>query len=163
MTSLSNLKYSAIGFSKTKTEEFEDLKTQQADLTQRLDGVVVWHHALLQKKEEADEKAAKEATAAALTATATEKTAEIPAKAESTETKTAEEGGEPSTIAGSNAVKIKRSVSEAQYCETRADLINDIQTWASEAGRKIALFPSKRSADRIRRTIDSISQFSFAL
>ena len=103
----------------------------------------------MQKTQEADEKAAKEATAAAPTATA-----ETPAK---------EEGGELLAIAGPSDVEIKRSVSEAQYCETRADLIDDIQTWASEAGRKIALFPSKRSADRLRRTIDSISQFSFAL
>ena len=137
--SLSNLEYSAIGFSKTKTEEFEDLKSQQADLTQRLNGVVVWHHALMQKKEEADEKAAKEATAAASVAAATEKTAEIPAKAE---------GGEPSTIAGPSDVEIKRSVSEAQYCETRADLIDDIQTWASEPVRRSLYF--RRNAQPIR-------------
>ena len=55
-------------------------------------------------------------------------------------------------------MEVRRSVSASQYCETRADLIDAIQEWATEASRTIATFPSKRSADRIRRTIDFINQ-----
>ena len=120
--------------------------------------MVIWYHALLKQKKDAEEKAAKSATAAALVAAAAATTAENLAKTESTEAKTAEEGGESSGIAKSGAVEIRRSVSAAQYCETRADLIDAIQEWASEVSRKIASFPSKRSADRIRRTIDFINR-----
>ena len=130
--SLSGLDYSAIGFSKTKTEEFEDLKTGQGDLTQHLDAVVLWHNALAQKKEEADLKAAKEATAAASAVAA-----EAPAKEEA----------EPTDV------EIGRSVSEAQFCETRADLIDDIQIWASE-DRSVSVETLRRpdqEDDRLRQ------------
>ena len=157
-TSLSNLDYSAIGFSKTMTKEFEDLKRNQADLTQRLDGVVVWYHALLKQKKEAELKAARSAKAAALLAAAAATTTETPAKTESAEEKMAEEEDETSAAAKTGAVEIRRSVSAGQFCETRADLIDAIQEWAIEASQKIATFPSKRSADRIRRTINFINQ-----
>ena len=68
---------------------------------------------------------------------------------ETTGEKTAEEGGE---------VEIRQSVSASQYCETRADVIDAIQEWTTEASRTIAMFPSKRSTDRTRRTIDFINQ-----
>ena len=150
MMSLSGLDYSAIGFSKTRTEEFEDLKAGQANLTERIGAVTQWHDALalrrlLAEQEEAH-KAAKAASAAAAAATAASAAgvaiAEAPAKAEA----------EPTDIA------IGRAVSEGQFCETRADLIDDIQEWAKEAGQKIAMFPSKRSTDRTRRTIDFINR-----
>ena len=63
--SLSQLDYSAIGFSKTMTEEFEDLKKTQGELTQRLDGVLIWYYALVKQKREAEEKAATKALAEA--------------------------------------------------------------------------------------------------
>ena len=58
------------------TEEFEDLKKSQGELTLRLDGVVVWYSALMRQKQEAAAKAA------------------AAAKGETTGEKPAEEGGE---------------------------------------------------------------------
>ena len=104
------------------TEELEGLKRDQADLTQRLDGVVVWFDALVKQKEEAEEKAAKSKAAAALLAAST--LTETPAKTESAKAKAAEEGGEASGLAKGGAVEIRRSVSASQYCETRANLID---------------------------------------
>ena len=112
--SLSQLDYSSIRFSKTMTEEFADLKKAQADLTLRADGVVVWYTALMRQKQEAAAKAA------------------AAAKMETTGEKPAEEGGE---------VEIRQSVSAIQYCETRADVIDGIQEWTTEASRTIAMFP----------------------
>ena len=134
--SLSQLDYSAIGFSKTMTEGFEDLKKAQGELTLRLDGIIAWYSVLMKQKEEAAAKAA------------------AVAKVETTGEKTAEEGGE---------VAISQSVSNGQYCETRADLIEAIQVWMMEASRTIAMFPSKCSGDRKRRTIDFVNQTKVVL
>ena len=41
--SLWQLDYSAIGFSKTMTEEFNDLKKGQEVLTSRVDGIKQWY------------------------------------------------------------------------------------------------------------------------
>ena len=135
--SLSQLAYSAIGFSKTMTEEFEDLKKNQRGLSQTLNGVLVWYYTLIKQKWEAEEKAA------------TKGAAEAVAKSETTGEKPTEEGGES---------EIQRSVSASQYCETRADLIDAIQEWTTEASRTIAMFPSKRSAHQIKRTIDFVNK-----
>ena len=51
--SLWQLDYSAIGFSKTMTEEFNDLKKGQEVLTSRVDGIKQWYTML--KKEEEEE------------------------------------------------------------------------------------------------------------
>ena len=117
--SLSQLDYSAICFSKTMTEEFEDLKKGQGELTQRLDGVLIWYYALVKQKQEAETKAAAKASAAAALAAAS-------AKTETSGEKPAEEGGE---------VEIRQSVSVSQYCETRADVIDAIQEWMTIASR----------------------------
>ena len=118
------------------TEEFADLKKAQADLTLRADGVVVWYTALMRQKQEAAAKAA------------------AAAKMETTGEKPAEEGGE---------VEIRQTVSAIQYCETRANVIDAIQEWTTEASRMIAMFPSKSSADRKRRTIDFVNQMKVVL
>ena len=97
------------------TEEFEDLKKGQGELTQRLDGVLIWYYALV--KQEAETKAAAKASAAAALAAAS-------AKTETSGEKPAEEGGE---------VEIRQSVSVSQYCETRADVIDAIQEWTTIA------------------------------
>ena len=44
--SLSQLDYSAIGFSKTMTEEFDDLKKGQEALKMRVDGIKQWYTTL---------------------------------------------------------------------------------------------------------------------
>ena len=56
--SLSQMDYSAIGFSKTMTEEFDDLKKGQEALTTRVDRIKQWYTTL--KKEEAKLKSAGE-------------------------------------------------------------------------------------------------------
>ena len=168
--SLSQLDYSAIGFSKTMTEEFEDLKKGQAELTQRLDVVLIWYYALVKQKQEAEAQSAKKTSAAALLSAATSaaasaataSAAETPAKTESSGEKTAE-GGESSGSAKGGEVKIRRSVLASQYCETRADVIDTIQEWTTDASRTIVMFPSKRSADRTRRTIDFVNQTKVVL
>ena len=59
-----------------------------------------------------------------------------------------EEGGE----------ELQQSVQASQYCERRADVIDGVQQWMTEASRMIAMFPLKRSADRKRRTIDFVNK-----
>ena len=50
--SLSQLDYSAIGFSKTMTEEFDDLKKSQESLTTRVDGIRQLYLKLVKREEE---------------------------------------------------------------------------------------------------------------
>ena len=57
----------------------------------------------------------------------------------------------------------KTSGRRGQYCETSANVIDAIQEWTMEASCTIAMFASKRSADRKRRTIDFINQTKVVL
>ena len=54
--SLSQLDYSAIGFSKTMTEEFDDLKKGQEALTTRVDVIKQWYTTLKKKEKEEEAK-----------------------------------------------------------------------------------------------------------
>ena len=54
--SLSQLDYSAIGFSKTMIEEFDDLKKGQEAPTTRVDGIKTWYTTLKKKEEEEEAK-----------------------------------------------------------------------------------------------------------
>ena len=57
--------YSAIRFSKTMAEEFDDLKKRQGEITEKIDGVHIWYLALVRQEEEAKVKATRKASAAA--------------------------------------------------------------------------------------------------
>ena len=50
------------------------------------------------------------------------------------------------------------SIQTSQYCNTRADVINAVQSWMTDASRTIAIFPSKRSVNRRRRTVDFVNK-----
>ena len=117
--SLSQLDYSAIRFSKTMTEEFDDLKKGQEALTSRLDGIKQWYMSL------------KEAKAT---------------------------GGNSE---GEDTLHL--SIQASQYCDTCANVIDADQSWMTDASRTIALFPSKCSVDRRRRTVDFVNKMKVLL
>ena len=50
------------------------------------------------------------------------------------------------------------SIQTSQYCDAHANVIDAVQSWMTEAGRTIAIFPSKRSVDRKRRTVDFVNK-----
>ena len=114
---------SAIGFSKSMTEEFDDLKKGQEALTTRVDGIKSWY-TTLKKKEEEEE-------------------AKVKAAGENSE----EEEGED---------VLHLLIQTSQYCDA-------VQSWMTEAGQTIVIFPSKRLVDRKRRTVDFVNKMKVLL
>ena len=77
-------------------------------------------------------------------------------KEEVEEAKVKAAGGNSQEEEGEDALHL--SIQASQYCDTRANVIDAVQSWMTEAGQMIAIFPSKRLVDRKRRTVDFLNK-----